>query len=390
MFKKSLQFLLLLTVIIAPWGVKGQTLTVYDDESATSRYVPIDGYNVDGTSIKSEFIMPATELTAMNGKEITQMTFYLQTVGNRSWGNAVFRVFMKEVEATTISSLSGYSDATVVYVGGLDCLNTEMNVVFDNSYSYGGGNLLIGFYVDTKGTYTGAYNDYKPIYYGETVSGASIYYYTSTIQQNFLPKTTFTYQNPPTCPKPTNLHANLTEGNGAIATLVWTETGTASNWEVIYGTDPTLETHLSPITTGFNVDGSTISCDLSGLTAETPYYAKVKAVCEAGVDESDYTEIIEFTPSNTHTLTINDPTTTTSYYIPFYYSVGTYSAIKSQFITLSTNLTGMQWGEIKKLTFYNSSGNVNFGTAKFNARLWPFKAWWRTPSSTMSSRRNSL
>ena len=370
MLKKSLLLILLLTALFAPWAAIAQeTLTVYDDESATSRYIPIDGYYVDGTSIKTEYIMPSTALTAMNGKEITQMTFYLQTVGNRSWGDAVFRVFMKEVDTTVISSFSGYNDATVVYVGGLDCQNTEMNVVFDNSYLYGGGNLLIGFYVDTKGTYTGTYNDYKPIYYGKTVSGASIYYYTSTIQQNFLPKTKFTYQNPPTCPKPTNLHANLTEGNGTIATLVWTEKGSASNWEVIYGTDPTLETHLAPVTTGFNVDGSTISCNLTGLTAETAHYAKVKAVCEAGVDESEYTDIIEFTPSNTLTLTINDPTTTTSYYIPFYYSVGTYGAIKSQFITLSTNLTGMQWGEIKKLTFYNSSGNVNFGTAKFNVYL---------------------
>ena len=368
MFKKSL-LLMLLMALMAPWVANAQTLTVYDDESATSRYVPIDGYNVDGTSIKTEYIMPSTALTAMNGKEITQMTLYLQTVGNRSWGNAVFRVFMKEVETTTISSLSGYSNATVVYVGGLDCQNTEMNVVFDNSYSYGGGNLLIGFYVDTKGTYTGTYDDYKPIYYGETVNGASIYYYTSTIQQNFLPKTKFTYQDPPTCPKPNNLHANLTEGNGSIATLVWTENGSAANWEVIYGTDPTLETHFPPITTGFNVDGSTISCDLSGLTAETPHYAKVKAVCEAGVDESEYTDIIEFTPSNYHTITVNDPTTTTSAYIPVYYYLGSSSTTKSQFIIPSTNLTNMQWGEIKKLTFYNQTATVNFGTAKFNIYL---------------------
>ena len=83
MFKKSL-LLMLLMALMAPWAAKGQTLTVYDDESATSRYVPIDGYYVDGTSIKTEYIMPATALTAMNGKEITQMTFYLQTVGNRS------------------------------------------------------------------------------------------------------------------------------------------------------------------------------------------------------------------------------------------------------------------------------------------------------------------
>ena len=371
MFKKSLQFLLLLTVIIAPWGVKGQTLTVYRGDDA-STYVPVIGYYTDNYG-KCEFVMSADSLTDMNGMVISKMTFDITAIDSygTGWNTGTFQVFMKEINASTISAYQGTTDATIVYEGAFaNPAVGDYEITFTNEYEYQGGNLLIGIYRTAKGNYKEA------TFKGKSVTGASLANYSSSslasvsaTQRNFVPKTTFTYHEPPTCPKPTNLHANLTEGNGAIATLVWTETGTASNWEVIYGTDPTLETHLAPVTTGFNVDGSTISCNLTGLTAETPHYAKVKAVCEAGVDESEYTDIIEFTPSNFYTITVNDPTTTTSAYIPVYYYLGSYSTTKSQFIIPSTNLTNMQWGEIKKLTFYNQTETVSFGSAKFNVYL---------------------
>ena len=48
--------------IFAPWAAMAQTLTIYDGEpQTTNRYVPIDGYNVDGTSIKSECVIPASQ-----------------------------------------------------------------------------------------------------------------------------------------------------------------------------------------------------------------------------------------------------------------------------------------------------------------------------------------
>ena len=52
MFKKSLLIMMLMAVF-APWAAEAQeTLTVYGDGTVTNRFVPIDGYNVDGTSIK--------------------------------------------------------------------------------------------------------------------------------------------------------------------------------------------------------------------------------------------------------------------------------------------------------------------------------------------------
>ena len=370
MLKKSLQFLLLLTVMIAPWGVKGQTLTVYRGDDA-STYVPVIGYYTDNYG-KCEFVMSADSLTDMNGKVISKMKFYITAIGSSGtgWNTGTFQVFMKEINATTISAYQGTTDATIVYEGAFaNPAVGDYELTFTNEYEYHGGNLLIGIYRTAKGNYKDA------TFKGKSVTGASLANYSSSslasvsaTQRDFVPKTTFTYHEPPTCPKPTNLHANLTEGNGAIATLVWTETGTASNWEVIYGTDPTLETHLSPITTGFNVDGSTISCNLTGLTAETAHYAKVKAVCEAGVDESEYTEIMKFTPSNYYTKTVNNGTSTNSYVPLYYYYVANssyYTQSASQFIIPADSISTLQWGKISKLTFYNSETTVNYNSAQF-------------------------
>ena len=269
---------MLLVALMAPWAAMAQeTLTVYGDGTVTNRFVPIDGYNVDGTSIKSEYIMPASVLTAMNGKDITKMTIYLSTVGGNSWGNATFRVFMKEVENTTISSFTGYSDATVVYLGGLDCTQPTMDVNFTENYSYNGGNLLIGFYIVTTGSYTGSWNSYNPLYAGETVTGASIGG-TSATQQNFLPKTTFTYQNQAACPKPSGLIVN-----GLTAT--W-NAGTASQWNLQY--KKVSESTWTP------VNGLTAATyTFTGLAAQTDYEVQVQADCVS--ETSEWTNSFNFT-----------------------------------------------------------------------------------------------
>ena len=370
MFKKSLQFLLLLMALMAPWAMKGQTLTVYRGDDA-STYVPVIGYYTDNYG-KCEFVMSADSLTDMNSKVISKMKFNITAIGSygTGWNTGTFQVFMKEINATTISAYQGTTDATIVYEGVFaNPAVGDYEITFTNEYEYQGGNLLIGIYRTEKGNYKDA------TFKGKSVTGASLANYSSSslasvsaTQRNFVPKTTFTYHEPPTCPKPTNLHANLTEGNGTIATLVWTEKGTASNWEVIYGTDPTLETHFAPITTGFNVDGSTISCNLTGLTAETAHYAKVKAVCEAGVDESEYTNIMKFTPSNFYTKTVNNGTSTNSYVPLYYYYVANssyYTQSASQFIIPADSISTLQWGKISKLTFYNSETTVNYNSAQF-------------------------
>ncbi len=190
------KFLLLVAAVVAcALGMAAQqTLTVHDGD-ATNGYAPIHGYWCDNY-LKCEFVMPADELAAMNGKEIQQLTWYLNEAptGN-GWGDGIFQIFMKEVDATTLSAFTGTEGATVVYEGTLDPLGKEeLAIEFTTPYSYGGGNLLIGVYHISKGRYM------TTVFKGENVEGACVQGYSgsaldevSANQRNFIPKTTFTY-----------------------------------------------------------------------------------------------------------------------------------------------------------------------------------------------------
>lgn len=168
-----------------------------NDGTETNSNVPIYGNYVDYYD-KVEFIIPASDLTDMAGSDIKALSFYLSSPASKSWGSANFKIYMKEVENTTISSYS-FTDETPLYNGSLDGTKSQMDITLTNSYSYNGGNLLVGIYNTTKGTYASAY------FYGVTAtSGSSVYgtnstslaSITSVTKQSFLPKTTFTYLPP--------------------------------------------------------------------------------------------------------------------------------------------------------------------------------------------------
>ena len=166
-----------------------------NDGTATNSYIPVYGGYVDAYE-KNEFIIPATSLTDMVGGTIKGLTFYLQSVASKSWGNANFKIYLKEVDNTTITSYTFGDSDTPVYTGALDATQSTMEIKFSSDYTYEGGNLLIGIYNTVKGTYANA------SFYGITAeSGASAYGYNSSAlnsvssvkTQSFLPKTTFSY-----------------------------------------------------------------------------------------------------------------------------------------------------------------------------------------------------
>ncbi|MBR5082163.1 MAG: fibronectin type III domain-containing protein [Bacteroidales bacterium] len=88
------------------------------------------------------------------------------------------------------------------------------------------------------------------------------------------------------CPRPTALSANNITGR--TATLSWTENGTATNWVLQYATNNSFSENLVET----NVSG-TATKDLTGLTPETTYYARVKSVL--GSDESSWSDVKDFT-----------------------------------------------------------------------------------------------
>ncbi len=171
----------------------GSELTV-NDGTSTSNYVPVYGFYADAY-LKAEMIYPASELAAIANADINSIKFYASTPASDAW-TSTFQVFMKEVGETTINDFSGIDDATVVYEGLLNGTGFEMEINFSTPYHYNGSNLLVGIYNITTGIY-------KSItWVGETVDGASVQGYNyngldaiSPTQRNFLPKTTFYYNN---------------------------------------------------------------------------------------------------------------------------------------------------------------------------------------------------
>ena len=164
----------------------------------------------------------------------------------------------------------------------------------------------------------------------------------------------------PTCLEPQDLTVTLTKGNGSVAELNWAA-GAASNYVVEYGLN-------EDFTEAIAVPVDTNVINLTGLTAEATYYARVKVVCSEN-DESPWS-VISFVP--TYTIIVNEGTTTNSY-VPVY---GTYvdDGTTSQFIIPEEELQVITWDSITKLTFFSSTASVNWGAAQFEVYMAPISA----------------
>ena len=270
------------------------TITV-NDSTSTNSYVPIYGFWVDNIT-KSQFIIPASDLTAMQFGNINKLTFYASNA-NVNWGAAEFNVYVTETTETTVSDLADYSGMTQVYAGTLSIANNIMEVTFTTPYLYMGGNLMIGFLQTVSGTYSSC------SWYGVSATGASMGGYgTSISQRNFLPKTTiaFTPGTQPTCMPVSNLAASdITEN---AVTLTWSDDNNAGATYTIYNMADS-----SVVATGV----TTMSYDVTGLTSSTNYMLGVVADCSP--TSSSNIVVVSFnTPCSTVSLPYTETFESTS------------------------------------------------------------------------------
>ena len=285
-------------------------LTVHDG-TVSNNVMPING-NAGMGYTNTEFVIRAEELSAMNDSYISEIVFYGQG-DTYSWQNRRYQVFMKEIAGTTLSTFVGYDETDVVYSGKMDYSYYDdiMTVKLDKPYHYNGGNLLVGFY--TLGT-TSSYNTSTVNWEGETVIGASLYGYKSSsgstftcVQQNFSPKTTFTFSG---MLSPSSIHASYIGMH--TASLNWTPNssyiGTTTGWELVYspvaGFAPNT---VSPVVIN---GGTNTSCDLANLTPNTIYYVYVRA--KNGDAFSPWSECYAFLTAEYNPILLNDDN-------PYYY-----------------------------------------------------------------------
>ena len=269
----------------------GEELTVYDNTD-THNMIPLYGDYADTQGSNSEFIIPATELGAMVGKIITGLKFYLSSPATDEWG-AVYKVYLKIVEETTIDELTGPDASTsVVYTGALDGTGTEMEIVFNEGFPYSGGNLLVGTYVQTAGNYKDA--EFYGLYTGNTEWGTS-YNSDDDNTEGFLPKTTFIYETASSCLKPTGVIAVATN---VAASISWSSSSDEFNIKYKKTADPDVEESWKTTTS------TTTSCLLDDLDSQTKYEVQVQADCGGG-DYSDWTSSVMFTTLEAHPIPTN-------------------------------------------------------------------------------------
>ena len=265
-----------------------QTLTVCDGTD-NNRIVPFFGFNADTQGAASEFVIPSHLLGKMEGSTITAMTFYLQQPAAEAW-TGTHQVYIGEVDATTLTGITGPNLFTVVKTASFDATGTELTVVFDEPYTYEGGNLLIGTYVSVAG------NDKSAYFYGVSQTEDTGWYIFASAHPGygvqFIPKTTFTYEPSTTCARPSTFEVSDITTSGA--SFAWKLTG-AGSYRFEY--KKASDTEWTPVI----IDGQggagneSFVYTLSGLEPETDYYARVRAICGEG-SESGYKSLSFTTP----------------------------------------------------------------------------------------------
>ena len=119
------------------------------------------------------------------------------------------------------------------------------------------------------------------------------------------------------CSKPTELTA--TEITANSVKLSWTENGEATAWEIQYSTD------ADNIDEGTTILVTENPYTLTGLTAQTTYYARVRAVCGEG-DYSNWNPTATFTTAEPVKYKITIERTPNDYDFPFIFPSLTPSA----------------------------------------------------------------
>ena len=244
--------------------------TTINDGTTMNKYVPFNGNYADTQGTMSQFIIPASSLTAMQGRMITDMTFYTSTA-TKDFVNARFDVYMAETSAITFDAATfEWGDMEKVAASAtVNIADGKMTITLDNGFEYSGDNLKIGFNLVATGGYTAT------SWYGIAVENAAIKYYNgggATIEY-FLPKITFTSMPGPAVKKPRNLA--VTPGS-TTAEVTWT--GDAETFDIdVNGT--VTEGVASPYT-------------LENLTPATTYSVRVRG--RSGNDVSGWSGKVIF------------------------------------------------------------------------------------------------
>jgi len=265
-----------------------QTSITVAEGTNTSSYIPVYGYSANAYQ-REQVIYPAYMLSELEGKNIQSIKFYLDSQPYSSW-TATFEVKIGTTDAERFTSSAYLSDAaTTVYTGTLPFSNdTSLTINFNEPFFYTGGNLLLDIKIITPGNnysayFKGTYSLYSSCH-GYNSSSQTI---TSIFQDNFIPKTTFTYTSNNTCLHPFGLNVSSIAEGSAFVQWKNFSTYTPDHYELSYKQANASSWTVVPE----SIHSSYYM--LSGLQQNTDYMVRVRAFCDAGTP-TDYAEVANF------------------------------------------------------------------------------------------------
>ncbi|MBP3740389.1 MAG: fibronectin type III domain-containing protein [Bacteroidales bacterium] len=254
---------------------------VVADGTTINEYVPLyANYADEAQTVQS--VYPASMLTALVGKEISSLKYYVSSGSSDGWGDGTWQVSLGITDKANLATgLDNTTTLTTVYTGTLTAsTGSGMTVTFDAPFTYTGGNLLVQFKLPEGVDYSSC------TFYGVSSTSAS---YVAGVSygsgvKNFLPKFSFQYcETNDACPAVTAVEAtDITETE---ATLTWEAVTTAdylSGYQVLVTSTELDAATLAAYDGPYTYEGTATTYAATGLTAYTMYYVYVRANCQAG------------------------------------------------------------------------------------------------------------
>ena len=345
-YKKLLSMLALASMTL---GMNAESLLV-GDSTVTNAYAPLHSTYHDTPGTVTQTIYPAELLTAMVGKNINAVTFYVNDDGLKMSGG-LLRLSMGETSQTyyetTADLVTDLQEvASVAVPGGAGVY--EVTFTFDTPYTYAGGNLVFESYVTTAGSWAFTY------FLGKN-NGSVNNVITRGSLYSFIPKTNFDYGDP--AQYAARVDANSINFGKVRASESVTKTVKLTNCGLQAFT-PTFTTEAPFSVTPSRAElaaGEAMDVPVTfAPTADGLFEGTLNIDCgEAGTFDI---ALNGYAKPEGKDLTVCDETVSTSNYVPFYQYYSDTPGAKSQMIYPAEMLEQMAGGEILGVTFYPTAG----------------------------------
>lgn len=218
----------LMAVAAIALAAQAAQLTVADGTD-TNQYIPFRAAYFNYPPYFGQVIYPAGQLTQLEGKNITGLTFYIANEGGSVMNGGELSFFLGVVDVSEYSIVSPFRipESNLTLVGTLPMTQGESQIAvnFDTPFAYAGGNLALMVKVTQAGTVSGTGS-----FYGvKTSVPSAVYGGNQYFTEQFYPKTTFTYDDA-SAPAAVTLisEANALEDNtpfmfngDAVVTVCW-------------------------------------------------------------------------------------------------------------------------------------------------------------------------